>query len=99
MYRHVSAALAMSVMSVVTAAAEPLSISPQHQAQYTGRSASPGYIVPQSDRTVAQPERQPPVRYVATEPDRNLGGGFIEFLFNGGNAPPRPPSNVMAARG
>jgi lipoprotein-anchoring transpeptidase ErfK/SrfK len=104
MYRHVSAALAMSVMSIVTAAAEPLSIQPQrqaqYQAQYTGRSGSPSYIAPQSDRAVAQPERQPPVRYAATEPDRNLGGGFIEFLFNGGNvAPPRPPSNVMAARG
>ena len=61
MYRHVSAALVMSVMSIVTAAAEPLSLTPQRQAQYTGQSASPGYIVPQSDRAVAQPERQPPV--------------------------------------
>ena len=103
MYRHVSAALLMSAISVVTAAAEPLSISPQrqaqYQAQYTSRSASPGYIAPQPERYAVQPERERPVRYVATEPETNLGGGFIEFLFNGGNVPPRPPSNVMAARG
>ena len=98
MYRHVSAALAMSVMSVITAAAEPLSISPQRQAQYTNRPASPGYIAPRTESYAA--ERQPPVRYAATEPESNLGGGFIEFLFNGGSSvPPRPPSNVMAARG
>jgi lipoprotein-anchoring transpeptidase ErfK/SrfK len=105
MYRYVSAALAMSaiaisamsVMSVVSAAAEPLSISPQRQAQYTGRSASPGYIAPRTESYAAPVEREPAVRYVATEPEPNLGGGFIEFLFNGGTgAPPRPPSNVMA---
>ena len=101
MYRHVSAALVMSAtisaMCIVTAVAEPMSISPQRQGQYTSRSASPGYIAPRAESYAAPAERQPPVRYVATEPEANLGGGFIEFLFNGGNsAPPRPPSNVMA---
>ena len=38
------------------------------------------------------------MRYVSTESDVNLGGGFIEFLFSGGRAvaPPRPPGHVMA---
>jgi lipoprotein-anchoring transpeptidase ErfK/SrfK len=37
------------------------------------------------------------VRYVSTESDVSLGGGFIEFLFSGGRAvaPPRPPGHVM----
>jgi lipoprotein-anchoring transpeptidase ErfK/SrfK len=35
------------------------------------------------------------------EAEPNMGGGFIEFLFSGGRVmtPPRPPSNMMAARG
>ena len=101
MNRYVSAALVMSAtmsaMSVVTAGAEPLSISPQRQAQYINRSASPGYIAPRTESYATPVEREPAVRYVATEPEANLGGGFIEFLFSGGTAaPPRPPSNVMA---
>ena len=38
------------------------------------------------------------MQYAAANSDINLGGGFIEFLFNGGRAvaPPRPPSGVMA---
>ena len=100
MYRYVSAALAMSamsVMSVVTAAAEPLSVSPQRQAQYGNRPTAPGYVYQQSDYAPTPPERVGPVRYANTESQPNLGGGFIEFLFNGGTAaPPRPPANVMA---
>jgi len=36
-------------------------------------------------------EQAPPVQYAANAANPNLGGGFIEFLFNGGRAPPRPP--------
>ena len=97
MYRHVSAALAIGAISVVTATAEPLSNSPQRQAQYGNRPTAPGYVYQQSDYAPTPPERVAPVRYANTESQPNLGGGFIEFLFNGGPAaPPRPPANVMA---
>ena len=103
MYRHVCAALAMSAIGIIAAAAEPLSIEPQREAQSVNRPASPGYVYRQSDAIVGRSERTQPVRYVnnETEADRNLGGGFIEFIFSGGRgvAPPRPPSNVMASRG
>ncbi len=90
MYRHVCAALAMSAIGIISAAAEPLN-----------RPTSPGYVYAQSDAVVAPPGRPQQVRYVNAESEPNLGGGFIEFLFSGGRgvAPPRPPSNVMAARG
>jgi len=103
MYRHVCAALAMSAIGAVAAGAEPLSIAPQRQtqqAQYLNRPTAPGYVYAQSDAVVTRPERPVPARYVNAEPESNLGGGFIEFLFSGGNSrPPRPPSDVMAARG
>jgi lipoprotein-anchoring transpeptidase ErfK/SrfK len=97
MYRHLSAALAIGAISVVTAAAEPLSISSQRQAPYNNRPTAPGYVNRQSDYVAPPPERAAPVRYANTESEPNLGGGFIEFLFNGGtSAPPRPPANVVA---
>ena len=106
MYRHVFTALALSATGIVSANAEPLSLSPQRHAQYVGRPA-PGYVAPGPGTAAPRPEavipaeRSPqgsaPVRYVSTESDINLGGGFIEFLFSGGRAvaPPRPPGNVM----
>jgi lipoprotein-anchoring transpeptidase ErfK/SrfK len=103
MYRHVCAALAMSAIGIVAAGAEPLSIESQRQPQYVNRPAPPGSVYAQSDAVVGRAERPRPVRYVNTETEAepNLGGGFIEFIFSGGRgvAPPRPPSNVMAARG
>ena len=99
MYRHVIAALALSATGIVSASAEPLSLSPQRQAQYVSRPA-PDYVAPRHAAPrpdVAIPaERSAPTRYVSTEFDGNLGGGFIEFLFSGGRAvaPPRPPGNV-----
>jgi lipoprotein-anchoring transpeptidase ErfK/SrfK len=36
----------------------------------------------------------PVVQVAAAQSDVNLGGGFIEFLFNGGGMAPRPPSAV-----
>ena len=98
MYRHVCAALAMSAIGIVTAGAEPLSIEPRPP-QSINRPTSPGYVYAQSDAIVGRSERAAPVRYVNTEAEPNLGGGFIEFLFSGGHVAPRPPSNVVAARG
>jgi lipoprotein-anchoring transpeptidase ErfK/SrfK len=104
MYRHVFAALATSAIGIASAGAEPLSLSPQRHAQYVGRPA-PGYVAPNqvapgyaAPRGEIAAERNAPVRYVATESDANMGGGFIEFLFSGGRtvAPPRPPGQIMA---
>src|SRR5262249_24349005 len=45
-------------------------------------------------------QRAPEARYAAANPDVNLGGGFIEFLFTGdGHPAPRPRVNVIEARG
>jgi lipoprotein-anchoring transpeptidase ErfK/SrfK len=106
MYRHVFAALALSATGIVSANAEPLSLSPQRHAQYVSRPA-PSYVAPGPGTAAPRPEAaippersaqgSSPVRYVSTESDVNLGGGFIEFLFSGGRAvaPPRPPGSVM----
>ncbi|AMN40032.1 L,D-transpeptidase [Rhodoplanes sp. Z2-YC6860] len=100
MYRHMFAALAMSAIGVVAAGAEPLSIEPQRPQQSINRPASPVYVYRQSDEIVGRRERPAPARYVNNEAEPNMGGGFIEFLFSGGQVPPpRPPSNMMAARG
>src|SRR5689334_13573001 len=100
MYRHVCAALAMSAIRIVAAGAEPLAIEPQRPQQSINRPTAPGYVYTQSDAVVGHSERPAPVRYVNSEAEPNLGGGFIEFLFSGSrNVAPRPPSNVMAARG
>src|SRR5260221_13227555 len=74
-----------------------MQLTPERQGKDAGSPAAPDYIAPGTESYAAPAEREPAVRYVATEPEPNLGGGFIEFLFNGGTAaPPRPPSNVMA---
>ena len=88
MQRHVFPALLMSAIGIVSANADPLSITPTRYAQSNVRPAQPGYIPPQ------------PAQYASANSDTNLGGGFIEFLFSGGRAvaPPRPPSDVMARR-
>ncbi len=90
MYRHVCAALLVGAIGIVSAAADPLSL----QSDRYSRSASPAYAAPQPPAPVAAPAAAP-VRYASN--NTNLGGGFIEFLFNGGrSAPPRPPSEMMA---
>lgn len=97
MHHHVVAALAISATGIASAVAEPLSLSAQRHPQYISRSAEPAYISPGGEVASAYAERAPAVRYVSAEPEVNLGGGFIEFLFSGGRAvAPRPPSNVMA---
>src|SRR3954463_6358290 len=51
-------------------------------------AAAQGYSAPQvySQQVEPQPQMQ---RYAAAQP-RQMGGGFIEFLFNGTGAEPRP---------
>ena len=81
------AALIASALSSA-AYADPMSIqADRYQGDRTSNyRPAPSYVAPQS--------AQQPVRYAAVESDPNLGGGFIEFLFNGGRAP-RPPSDMQ----
>ena len=82
------AALIASALSSA-AYADPMSIQAdryQNDRYNNNYRAAPSYVAPQS--------AQQPVRYAAVESDPNLGGGFIEFLFNGGRAP-RPPSDMQ----
>jgi lipoprotein-anchoring transpeptidase ErfK/SrfK len=93
MQSHVFPVLLMSTIAIVSAQAEPLSLTPHRYAQ----AAPPSYVVPQAAPAPVAAEREP-ARYVSANPERNLGGGFIEFLFNGGRpvAPPRPSSEILA---
>ncbi|MEA2982335.1 MAG: hypothetical protein QOF91_3769 [Alphaproteobacteria bacterium] len=99
MQRHVFPALLVSAIGIVSANADPLSLTPNRYAQSTVRPATPGYIAPQAVNTPVAAERAP-AQYASADSDVNLGGGFIEFLFSGGRAvaPPRPPSDIMARR-
>jgi lipoprotein-anchoring transpeptidase ErfK/SrfK len=105
MQRHVFPVLLMSTIAIVSAQAEPLSLTPPRHTQ--GRYAqdryaqaappAPSYVVPQAAPAPIAAEREPE-RYASANSERNLGGGFIEFLFNGGRpvAPPRPSSEILA---
>ena len=98
MQRHVLCALAASAVGIVSANADPLSLQPQRYAQGTiNRPAQPAYISPQPapPPVAVAADRSPPARYASNDSNPNLGGGFIEFLFNG-RTPPRPPADVMA---
>ena len=98
MHRHVASALILSALGIVPAFAEPMSLQSDLYARRT-----PAYVAPQAaaPQSVVSPfaAEQAPVRYASAEPDINLGGGFIEFVFGGGRpvAPPRPPAD-MASR-
>jgi lipoprotein-anchoring transpeptidase ErfK/SrfK len=93
MQRHVFAALAMSVLGIVSASADPLSLQPNRYHQPAARPDTPAYIVPPFAAAPVVPE--PAGRYASNQPDLNLGGGFIEFLFSGGqSAPPRPRADI-----
>jgi lipoprotein-anchoring transpeptidase ErfK/SrfK len=99
MQRHVFPALVMSVIGIVSAQADPLSLQSNRYAQAdTSRPTVPAYIPPQPPPAPVAAKREPAVRYASANSDVNLGGGFIEFLFNGGRAvpAPRPPNEVMA---
>jgi lipoprotein-anchoring transpeptidase ErfK/SrfK len=97
MQRHVCAALVMSAIGIVSAKADPLSLQSDRYAQAGARPSTPAYLTRQTEAVPVAAERAP-AQYAATNSDVNLGGGFIEFLFNGGRAvaPPRPPSEVLA---
>jgi lipoprotein-anchoring transpeptidase ErfK/SrfK len=98
MQRHVFAALVLGAISLVPAKADPLYLNSTQ-----ARPAVPAYIAPQSQSQIRPPapiadSRRGDVQYAAAPSDNNMGGGFIEFLFNGGRSatPSQPPSNVMA---
>jgi lipoprotein-anchoring transpeptidase ErfK/SrfK len=94
---HVFTALVMSVIGIVSVKADPLSLQPDRASQANARPSVPAYIAPQAQPAPVAAERAP-AQYAAVDSNSNLGGGFIEFLFNGGRpvAPPRPQSDVMA---
>jgi lipoprotein-anchoring transpeptidase ErfK/SrfK len=100
MQRTILAALVTS-LSAGAALAEPLSLEADRYAPppFSQRS-EPAYIAPQPipPLPVASAPARAPTRYAAAEPDVNLGGGFIEFLFGGGGpfAPPRPQAEMNA---
>jgi hypothetical protein len=95
MQRHVFPVLLMSTIAIVSVQAEPLSLTPHRYAQ--AAPPAPPYVVPQAAPAPIAAEREPE-RYASANSERNLGGGFIEFLFNGGRlvAPPRPSSEILA---
>jgi lipoprotein-anchoring transpeptidase ErfK/SrfK len=97
MQRHVFPVLLMSALGLVSAEAEPLSLTPNRYAQSSVRPPTPAYVAPQAAPAPVAAERAP-AQYAAAGSDVNLGGGFIEFLFSGGRAvaPPRPPSELYA---
>ena len=98
MQRHVFTALVMSAIGIVSAQAEPLSLKPDRTAQANVRPSVPAYIAPQAAPAPVAADHAAGARYASNNSDINLGGGFIEFLFNGGRAvaPPRPPSDMLA---
>jgi lipoprotein-anchoring transpeptidase ErfK/SrfK len=100
MQSHVFPVLLMSTIAIVSAQAEPLSLAPHRYTQDRYAQATPptpSYVVPQAAPAPIAAEREP-ARYASTNSERNLGGGFIEFLFNGGRpvAPPRPSAEILA---
>src|SRR3954453_19691123 len=98
MQRHVFPVLLMSTIATVSAQADPLSLTPNRYAQdryaqanpppappYIAPPPAPSYIPPQAATAPAAAARESP-RNASASSERNLGGGFIEFLFNGGRA-------------
>ena len=99
MQRHVFPVLLMGAIGIVSAQADPLSLTPSRYAQFNVRPPTPAYIAPQAQPAPVAAERRR-AQYASANSDVNLGGGFIEFLFSGGRAvaPPRPPSDMICAR-
>ena len=90
----VVSAFVVGLIGSVPAKAERLSLGSDPYPQVEAELLSPD-----SSNAESNPAFAPPVVQVAAgQSDINLGGGFIEFLFNGGRAEPRPPSDV-APRG
>ncbi len=95
MQRMVLAALVSSALAAPSLA-EPLSLQADSYAQPAYRRTAPAYIAPPQPIPMPQQAASAPVvRYANADPDVNLGGGLIEFLF-GGSPPPRPAVDVSA---
>jgi lipoprotein-anchoring transpeptidase ErfK/SrfK len=97
MQRHVFAALVVSAIGIVSAKADPLSLQPDRYSQVDTRPVTQAMSAPVPPEPMAAPAPAP-ARFAAANSEVNLGGGFIEFLFNGGRAvaPPRPSSEMLA---
>ena len=95
MQRMVLAALISSALAAPSLA-EPLSLQADSYAQPGYRRTAPAIIAPPQPIPMPQPAASAPmVRYANADPDMNSGGGFLDFLFEGGR-PPRPPANMDA---
>jgi lipoprotein-anchoring transpeptidase ErfK/SrfK len=89
MQRVLCSALLVGAFGIVPALAEPMLLQADRYNATGSVRRAPGYIAP-----VQQPA--PSARYASAD-QRQMGGGFIEFLFGGGQAPPpRPPGEVYA---
>jgi lipoprotein-anchoring transpeptidase ErfK/SrfK len=94
MQKLVSTALLASVLGAGAAMADPIPLqADRYSTTGSVRRNAPAYVAPQ-----AAAQQQP--RYASAEPGV-MGGGFIEFLFGGGQpvAAPRPPGEVYAHAG
>jgi lipoprotein-anchoring transpeptidase ErfK/SrfK len=94
MQKLVSTALLASVLGAGAAMADPIPLqADRYSTTGSVRRSAPAYVAPQ-----AAAQQQP--RYASAEPGV-MGGGFIEFLFGGGQpvAAPRPPGEVYAHAG
>ena len=100
MQRHVFPVLLMSAIGIVSAQAEPLSLTPNRYAQSSVRHVHAGLCRAAGSACAGRGRARAGAQYAAANSDVNLGGGFIEFLFSGGRAvaPPRPPSDMYGAR-
>jgi lipoprotein-anchoring transpeptidase ErfK/SrfK len=99
MKRYFFIVLVVSAVGAVSAQAEPLSLEPRRHGQTGARLIPPGDVTaPRGSRASATAESDSAMHYAASRSENNLGGGFIEFLFNGGRpiTPRRPPTDVMA---
>ena len=97
MQRLTLAALVISSIGTASAAAAPLSLQPDHFPQADARAVyPPSSIAAPAQVMPADAEPEPAVQVAAAQSEVTLGGGFIEFLFNGGQTAPRPPSGVAA---
>jgi lipoprotein-anchoring transpeptidase ErfK/SrfK len=94
MQKLVSTALLASVLGAGAAMADPIPLqADRYSTTGSVRRSAPAYVAPQ-----AAAQQQP--RYASAE-QGVMGGGFIEFLFGGGQpvAAPRPPGEVYAHAG
>ena len=83
--------LVVSLVGTAPALADPLLLQPDRYSEADARPIYADTIAPEPNTAVVPPAMQVAA---AGQSDVNLGGGFIEFLFNGGRPEPRPPSEV-----